>query len=68
MFTEALGRGLAARSLLGMARRLLRAARRAHRAGYVSLAHIEWCVRVSEFLRHIAGRLVKPTAVRARIS
>jgi len=64
MLTEADGRRLAARSLLGLAKRLLQAAERAHRAGYVGLAQIEWCLRVSAFLRRLAGRLVGATPAR----
>jgi hypothetical protein len=65
MITEADGRRLAARSLLGLARRLLQGPERAHRAGYVTLAQIEWCLRVSAVLRHLAGRLIRATPARA---
>jgi hypothetical protein len=65
MFTQADGRRLAARSLLGFARRLLQGAERAHRGGYVAFAQVEWCLRVSAFLRHLAGRLIRATPARA---
>jgi hypothetical protein len=53
---------VAARALVGLATRVLRMVTRAYRAGYLGLAQVESCVRVSAKLRACAGRLIGGTA------
>ena len=49
---------LAARGLVGLATGLLRVVERAFGAGYLDLAQVEYCVRVSARLRRLACRLI----------
>jgi hypothetical protein len=51
---------MAARGLVGMASILLRMVGLAQRAGYLDLAQIEYCVRISAKLRGGASRLIRP--------
>jgi hypothetical protein len=48
----------AARGFVGLATSLLRMTERAYRAGYLDLAQVEYCVRVSAKLRGHACRLI----------
>lgn len=52
----------AARALVGVALRWLRIVERAHRAGYLGLAQVESCVRISAKLRACACRFIGTSA------